>query len=87
MLHILWSIIIGFIIGFVAKHILPGAEHFGFLLTTALGVAGSFLGGFITSLISKPKDGAMFHPAGIIMSIVGALILLFAYIKLAPMMH
>ncbi len=81
MLHIIWSIILGFIIGYIARAILPGAQHLGFWLTAAIGVGGSFLGGLIGSLISKPKDGAMIHPAGIIMSILGAVILLFAYTK------
>lgn len=42
-----------------------------------LGIVGSFVGGFIGRLFSKPADGALFHPAGIIMSIIGALIVLF----------
>jgi uncharacterized membrane protein YeaQ/YmgE (transglycosylase-associated protein family) len=51
---------------------MPGAEHMGLLMT------GSFIGGFIARLFSKPADGAIVHPAGIILSIIGALILLFA---------
>ena len=79
MLNIIWSIIIGFIVGYIARAILPGAQHFGFWLTVVLGIGGSFLGGFIGSLLSKPKDGALFHPAGILMSIVGAIVLLLIY--------
>jgi uncharacterized membrane protein YeaQ/YmgE (transglycosylase-associated protein family) len=76
MLHIIWSIIIGFIIGFIARAIMPGVDHMGFWMTSFIGIGGSIVGGFLGSLISRPVDGAMFHPAGLVMSIVGALILL-----------
>ena len=79
MLHIIWSIIVGFIIGFIAKKIMPGVEHLGFITTTLLGIGGSIVGGLIARIFSKPSDGAAFHPAGFIMSIVGALILLFVW--------
>jgi uncharacterized membrane protein YeaQ/YmgE (transglycosylase-associated protein family) len=44
MLHIIWSIIVGFIIGFIAKHLI-GGEPLGFWLTSLLGIAGSIVGG------------------------------------------
>ena len=81
MIHLIWSLIVGFIIGYIARAIMPGAQHLGFLMTSLLGIGGSFVGGFIGQLISKPREGANFHPAGILMSIVGALILLWAYTK------
>jgi uncharacterized membrane protein YeaQ/YmgE (transglycosylase-associated protein family) len=77
--HIIWSIIVGFIIGLIARALMPGVQHLGFIMTTVLGIAGSLVGGFLGSLISKPKDGAMFHPAGFFLSIVGALLLLFCW--------
>ena len=77
MLHIIWSIIVGFIIGWVAKKIMPGVENMNFIWTTLLGVAGSIVGGLIARLFSRPAPGSSFHPAGFIMSIIGALILLF----------
>ena len=76
MLHILWSIIIGFLIGLVARAIVPGADKMGFLATTLLGIVGSFVGGLLGRLISKPQEGAKFHPAGFIMSVIGAIVLL-----------
>lgn len=79
MLHILWSIILGFIVGLLARAIMPGAQHLGFILTTVLGIGGSLLGGLIARLFSKPKEGAKFHPAGLIMSLIGAIILLYLY--------
>jgi len=84
MLHIIWSIIVGFIIGLIARAIMPGMQHLGFIMTTLLGVGGSIVGGLIGRLFSKPEPGSSFHPAGLIMSIIGALILLFIWGKLYP---
>ena len=81
MMHIIWSIIVGFIVGLIARAVMPGAQHLGFILTTLLGVGGSILGGLIGRLFSKPEPGSSFHPAGFIMSIIGAIILLFIWIK------
>jgi uncharacterized membrane protein YeaQ/YmgE (transglycosylase-associated protein family) len=82
MLHIIWSIIVGFFIGLIARAIMPGAEHMGFLATSIVGILGSVVGGLIARLFSKPKEGQPFHPAGIIMSIVGALIVLYVWGKM-----
>jgi uncharacterized membrane protein YeaQ/YmgE (transglycosylase-associated protein family) len=48
----------------------------GFIATTVVGIVGSVIGGFIGGLISKPGPDSRFHPAGFIMSIVGAIVLL-----------
>ncbi len=77
MLHIIWSIIIGFVIGLLARAIMPGAQHLGLIMTTVVGVVGALLGGLIARMFSKPQPGTPFHPAGILMSVVGALIVLF----------
>ncbi len=79
MFHILWSIILGFIVGLLARAILPGAQHMGFIATTILGIVGSFVGGLIGRVISKPKEGAKFHPAGLFLSLIGAIIVLFLW--------
>jgi uncharacterized membrane protein YeaQ/YmgE (transglycosylase-associated protein family) len=65
----------------IARSIMPGAQHLDFILTTLLGIGGSIVGGLLMRLIRAPRDGAVFHPAGIIMSIIGAVILLWAYIR------
>ena len=78
MIHLIWSIIVGFIVGLIARAVLPGVDHMGFIMTTVVGIVGSIVGGFIGTLFKKPVPGAMFHPAGFIMSIVGALIVLWA---------
>jgi uncharacterized membrane protein YeaQ/YmgE (transglycosylase-associated protein family) len=77
---IIGTIIVGFIVGVLARFFYPGAVPLGFWLTVALGIGGSLVGGVISSLIWKTPDGK-FHPAGWIMSIVGALLLLWAYIN------
>ena len=76
MLHLLWSVIVGFVVGLIARAVLPGADHMGVIATTVVGIVGSLIGGFLGTLIKKPEPGATFHPAGFLMSIVGAIILL-----------
>ena len=84
MLHIIWSIILGFIVGLIARAIMPGIQHLSFIMTTLLGIGGSIIGGLIARLFSKPAPGSSFHPAGFVMSIIGALILLFIWGKMNP---
>jgi uncharacterized membrane protein YeaQ/YmgE (transglycosylase-associated protein family) len=84
MLHIISYIIVGFVVGLIARGIMPGVQHLGFIMTTVLGICGSIVGGFIGRLFSKPTPGSAFHPAGFILSIIGAVILLFIWGKLAP---
>ena len=79
MIHIIWSIILGFLAGLIARAVLPGADSMGFLMTTGLGIVGSLIGGLIGNMIKKPAPGATFHPAGFLMSIVGAIIALLAW--------
>ena len=76
MLHLIWSVIVGFFIGLIARAVLPGADRMGLIMTTIVGVVGSVVGGFIGNLIKKPVPGSKFHPAGFLMSIVGAIVLL-----------
>lgn len=84
MLHIIWSIIVGFIVGWVARSVLPGAQHLGFIMTTLLGIGGSIVGGLVARIFSKPAPGSAFHPAGFILSILGAILLLWLWTKFAP---
>jgi uncharacterized membrane protein YeaQ/YmgE (transglycosylase-associated protein family) len=75
-MHILWSLIVGFVVGLVARAVTPGADQMGFLATSLLGIVGSFVGGFFGNVIWKPQEGASVHPAGFILSVVGAVLLL-----------
>ncbi len=79
MFHLIWSVIVGFIIGLIARAIVPGADHMGFIATVVVGIVGSLVGGFIGTLIKRPEPGATFHPAGFLMSIVGAVVLLIVW--------
>ena len=77
MLNIIWYVIVGVIVGLIARAVLPGADHMGMLATTAVGIVGSVVGGLIGRLISRPGPDSKFHPAGFLMSIVGSVVLLF----------
>ena len=82
-MHIVWSVIVGFVIGLVARALVPGADHMGFFATAILGIVGSFVGGFLGNLIRTPgADSAQFHPAGFFMSVVGAIVALFVWHQL-----
>ena len=74
-----WMAIIGFVVGLIARAILPGTQSLGIILTAVLGIAGSFLAGFAGKAMGWYTDG---QPAGFIASIVGAIVLLFIVSKL-----
>ena len=74
-LHLIWMVIVGFIVGVLARWIYPGAINMGFWATALLGIIGSIVGGVIGGILWRSPDGK-FHPAGWILSLVGALIVL-----------
>lgn len=78
LLAIVWTIIVGFIVGLIARALMPGIDGMGFWLTALLGIGGSLVGGIIGSLLFRRRDGR-FQPAGLILSILGAIILLWLY--------
>ena len=69
-------IVIGLIAGLIARAVLPGRQSMGLVATTLLGMVGSLVGGLIGSLFRR--DGQLFdlHPTGILMSVVGAIVVL-----------
>ncbi len=74
---IIWTIIIGFVAGLIAKWIMPGRnEPSGFILTTILGIVGAFVASYLGRALGwyEPGEGA-----GFIGAVVGAIILLVAY--------
>lgn len=79
MLHIVWSIILGFFAGLIARAVYPGANPMGLVKTTILGIAGSIVGGLIARVIWRHEPGQKFHAGGLLLSIVGALIVLFVW--------
>ena len=72
----LWMIIIGLIAGAIAKLIMPGRDPGGIIVTILLGIAGSFVGGFLWNMLTG-GDGD--NTAGLIGSVIGAIILLALY--------
>ena len=73
---ILWTIIIGLVIGALAKLLMPGKDPGGFIITILLGIAGSFIAGFIGRTLHWYSQG---QAAGFIASVVGAILLLILY--------
>ena len=70
-------LIVGFIAGAIARLLMPGRDPLGILGTIALGVAGSFVGGFLQNLVQYHSLSVhSFHPVGLIGSIIGAWVLL-----------
>jgi len=75
-------IIVGLIAGFLARAIVPGRQNLSIGLTLLLGIVGSFVGGFLGYLIfGKDAGDGFLQPAGIIGSIIGAIIVLVIYIQ------
>ena len=79
MFHILWYILIGLCSGFLAKSVMH--EHLTMFWTIVLGIVGSLLGGGISHMIFRSKN-ERYHPAGLIFSTLGAILLLFICYKL-----
>ena len=74
-----WMAVIGFVVGLVARAVLPGAQSLGIILTAVLGIAGSFIAGFAGQALGWYTPG---QPAGFLFSVVGAVLLLFIVGKL-----
>jgi uncharacterized membrane protein YeaQ/YmgE (transglycosylase-associated protein family) len=81
-MHIVWTIIIGFIVGVIAKFIMPGdkSEPKGFILTTVLGIVGALVATYLGQFVGWYQPG---ETAGFIGGVVGAIIVLFVYGLLA----
>jgi len=73
---ILLFIVFGFIVGLLARAIMPGTQSMGIVATSLLGIAGSFVGGFVVALVTHTQVTDL-NTAGVIGSILGALLLLF----------
>lgn len=73
MLHLLWTLIIGFVIGLLARALHPGNDKMGIILTTILGIAGAFLANFVGQAMHWYAPGQV---AGLIAAVIGAVVLL-----------
>ena len=79
-LAILGWILFGFVIGIIARFLMPGRQPMGFFATAILGVIGSLAGGMVAWLVT---GGDIYQPSGWIMSIIGAVVVLAVYVSLA----
>lgn len=84
MLTFIWAIIIGFIIGAIAKLLMPGKQPGGFIVTIILGIAGSSFATWLGQALNIYHSG---EKAGFIFSVVGALIILYLYKKAVEVMY
>jgi uncharacterized membrane protein YeaQ/YmgE (transglycosylase-associated protein family) len=80
---ILAWVVFGFIVGLVARAIVPGRQTMGFVLTTLLGIAGSVVGGIVGSALSGTSAVA-FQTSGFVGSLLGAVVLLVVVGMVAP---
>lgn len=76
MMHMIGHAVFGLLVGIVAKLLLPGSDPGGFVVTALIGMVGGWLGGRIGRMFGWYEEG---HPAGMGMSVVGAMVLLLVY--------
>lgn len=77
-MSILLFLVFGFVVGLIARAVVPGTQSMGILGTTALGVVGSFVGGLIGSALFGGGAWNEIHAAGLIGSVLGAVAVMFA---------
>jgi uncharacterized membrane protein YeaQ/YmgE (transglycosylase-associated protein family) len=82
-LSLLWLLVIGLVAGLLARAIVPGKDAMGWLATLVLGVSGSVVGGLLLGVLSGGFRDRGFGPAGLIGSVVGAVLVLVLYNRVA----
>ena len=75
-MHFLWMLLIGLVIGAIAKFIMPGKDPGGIIVTILIGIVGALVAGFLGRALGWYGEG---EPAGFIASVVGAILLLALY--------
>lgn len=75
-MSVIWTLIIGLVVGLIAKALMPGKDPGGFIITALIGIAGAFLAHFVGRAMNWYSEG---QPAGFIASVVGAIALLAIY--------
>jgi uncharacterized membrane protein YeaQ/YmgE (transglycosylase-associated protein family) len=75
-MSIVWMLVVGLIVGAIAKLLMPGRDPGGMLVTMMLGVAGALVAGFLGRALGWYREG---EPAGILASIIGAILILAVY--------
>ncbi len=77
---ILWTLVIGLVVGVIAKLLMPGRDPGGCIITILLGIAGAFIAGYLGRALGWYREG---QPAGFIASVIGAMLLLLVYRMIA----
>ena len=80
---LLWLLVIGLLAGLLARAIVPGKDSMGWLATVVLGVVGSVVGGLLLGLLTGGLRDRGFGPAGLIGSVIGAVVVLVVYNRMA----
>ena len=75
-MSIIWAIVIGFIVGLIAKALMPGRDPGGFIVTALLGIVGAVVASFLGQAMGWYANG---QSAGFIASVIGAMVVLFIY--------
>ncbi|MCZ7566825.1 MAG: GlsB/YeaQ/YmgE family stress response membrane protein [Burkholderiales bacterium] len=76
---LLWTIVVGFVVGLIARTIMPGRQVMGIIMTTLLGIGGAVVAGFAGQFLGIYQMG---EPAGFVGAVVGAFVLLYVYDRL-----
>ena len=79
-MSIIWTILIGFVVGVVAKFLMPGRDPGGFIITVLIGIAGSFIASYLGRAMGWYRLG---ESAGFIAAVLGSIILLLVYRMIA----
>ena len=79
MFHLIWYILVGLIAGVIAKSVMH--VHMTIFWTIVLGIIGSIIGGAVTHIFARPTN-ERYHPAGLLLSTLGAIVVLFVCYKL-----
>jgi uncharacterized membrane protein YeaQ/YmgE (transglycosylase-associated protein family) len=79
--HIIWMIVLGLIVGAIARLIVPGRHHMGWIATALLGIVGGYVGGTLGSVVFAPHEFTITPPIkhSFLGALVGAVILLWIY--------
>ena len=80
-MHLIWTLLIGLVVGAVAKFIMPGKDPGGIIVTMLIGIAGSLVATYAGRALGWYQEG---QAAGFIMSVVGAIVLLALYHMIRP---
>jgi uncharacterized membrane protein YeaQ/YmgE (transglycosylase-associated protein family) len=75
-MHLIWTVLIGFVVGLLARFLMPGDDKMGIIMTTILGIVGSLAATYVGQFMGWYTAG---EGAGFIASLVGALLLLLIY--------